>query len=144
MRPSAASSPGALAETVLPDLLLQRPHRDAEPPRGLGAVLPVAAELLDDQQLLDPSHAIAELPVVAVGGGERRVARHLRREVHEVDRLAGLSERDGAFGLVLQLAHVARPGTSLEAAQRCRPDALQPLPPARVGPPAAVLRQEPD
>src|SRR5438874_9405150 len=59
------SSPGALAETVLPDLLLQRPHRDAEPPRGLGAVLPVAAELLDDQQLLDPSHAIAELPVVA-------------------------------------------------------------------------------
>src|SRR5436309_8300579 len=43
------SSPGALAETVLPDLLLQRAHRDPEPPRGLGAVLPVTPQTLDDQ-----------------------------------------------------------------------------------------------
>src|SRR5438094_961115 len=39
-----AASALPLAEPVLPDLLLQRPHRYPEPPRGLGAVLPVAAQ----------------------------------------------------------------------------------------------------
>ena len=69
-------------------------------PRRARAVVPVAAELLENQELLDAVQTLAQLAVALGDGGERLVARDVAREMREIDRLAGLGERDCPLYLV--------------------------------------------